>query len=127
MKRTVTIAALLATTFSLSGMFAFSQEQEELPSIKQIMKEAHKKPKQLLKKVATGKASDAEKAELVKLYVAMAAQQPPKGDKASWDEKNTLLVAAAKAAQKGEPDADKQLTKAANCASCHKAHKGESR
>jgi hypothetical protein len=69
------------------------------------MNTAHKKPQELLKKVATGKASEAEKAELVRLYEALVAQRPPRGEAASWEEKTKALLAAARAAAAGQPEA----------------------
>ena len=87
------------------------------------MQAAHKKPKELLKKVATGAATDAEKAELVKLYQALAALRPPRGDAASWEEKTKALLAAARAAAEGKPEAAGELNRVANCAACHDAHK----
>jgi len=92
------------------------------PTIKEIMQAAHKKPKELLKKVATGAATDAEKAELVKLYQALAALRPPRGEAASWEEKTKSLLSAARAAAEGKPDAAAELNRVANCAACHKAH-----
>ena len=92
------------------------------PTIKEIMQAAHKKPKELLKKVATGAATDAEKAELVKLYQALAALRPARGDTASWEEKTKSLLSAARAAAEGKPDAAAELNRVANCAACHKAH-----
>ena len=92
-------------------------------SIAEIMKESHKKPKQLLKKVATGKANDQEKQRLVELYVALQNATPPKGDADSWAERTKTLVAAAKSAVAGKPDARQLLTKASNCMACHDAHK----
>ena len=93
------------------------------PAIKDIMHSAHKKPKELLKKVATGAATDAQKAELVKLYQALAALRPPRGDAASWEEKTKALLAAARAAAEGKPEAAGELNRVANCAACHDAHK----
>lgn len=93
------------------------------PTIKGIMQDAHKKPKELLKKVAKGEATDAEKAELVKLYQALADLSPPRGEMASWEEKTKALTAAARAAAEGKPDASQELERVANCAACHKAHK----
>jgi hypothetical protein len=93
------------------------------PTIKDVMQAAHKKPKELLKKVATGAASDAEKKELVTLYEALAALHPPRGEAASWEEKTKALLAAARAAAEGKPEAPEELNRVANCAACHKAHK----
>ncbi len=92
-------------------------------SIKQVMKEAHKKPSQLLKNVAMGKATGKQKTRLLTLYTAMAKKTPPKGDSKGWKEKCGLLVAAAKAAVDGKSDAKKQLAKASNCKGCHQLHK----
>ena len=92
-------------------------------TIKDVMNQAHKKPKQLLKKAATGRATDAEKAELLTLYKALAAATPSKGDKSQWQERTDAMVSAAQAAVDGKPDAGTLLTKAANCAACHSAHK----
>ena len=93
------------------------------PAIKSIMQAAHKKPKELLKKVATGTATDVQKAELVKLYQALAALRPPRGEAASWEEKTKALLAAARAAAEGKPEAAGELNRVANCAACHEAHK----
>lgn len=93
------------------------------PTIKEVMTAAHKKPQELLKKVATGKATAAEKAELLKLYQVLAAQRPARGEAASWEEKTTALVKAAQAAVEGKPEAGAELTRVANCAACHEAHK----
>jgi hypothetical protein len=92
-------------------------------TIADVMKQAHKKPKQLLKKVASGTATDAERQQLAKLYKVLSQRKPPKGDAASWDAKTKLLMKAAEAAVKGQKDAGQQLARAANCMACHKAHK----
>ena len=91
-------------------------------TIKQVMKRAMKGG--LCKKVASGKADDAEKKELLELFQAMAKQKPPKGDADSWKDKTEALVAAANANVKGEDGAGPKLGKAANCKSCHSKHKG---
>ena len=93
------------------------------PTIKDVMTAAHKKPRELLKKVATGAATDSEKAELVKLYQALAVLAPPRGEAASWEEKTKLLLVAAKAAAEGKPEAGEELARVANCAACHQTHK----
>jgi hypothetical protein len=92
-------------------------------AITDVMKQAHKKPKQLLKKVASGTASDTEKQQLVKLYKVLSQSKPPKGEASSWDAKTKLLVKAAEAAVKGQKDAGQQLARAANCMACHRNHK----
>lgn len=71
----------------------------------------------LCSKVASGKASDAEKAELVELFTALHANAPKKGDAASWKTKTEALLAAAKSGD------GKALKAAANCKACHDDHK----
>ena len=100
-----------------------AQDPAPKVSTKDVMAQAHKPPVNLLKKVATGNASAAEKAELLTLYQALAANKPPRGEQESWTEKTGLLVEAAKAAVAGTPDAAGQLTKASDCMGCHNAHK----
>jgi hypothetical protein len=77
----------------------------------------------LCKKVASGSASDEDKAALVEMFVALAANKPPKGEAASWKAKTGALVKAAKAAAAGDEGAGAALKKAANCGACHKVHK----
>ena len=114
---------LYACLFSPLAVPPQAWAAESKPTIKDIMAAAHKKPKELLKKVATGAATDAEKAELVKLYEALAKLSPPRGDASSWEEKTKALLAAARAAAEGKPDAAVELNRVANCAACHQAHK----
>jgi hypothetical protein len=91
-------------------------------TIKDVMKKAHNKKTGLLFKVAGGTASDDEKKELYKLYVALSKQKPPKGDEADWKERTGKMVSAAKAAET-DAKAAKTLTKLANCGACHGKHK----
>lgn len=84
-------------------------------TIKEVMKIAMKGG--LNKKVADGGASDAEKKQLVELLESLAANTPKKGDAGDWNTKTGALVAAAKGTDGAV------LLKAANCKSCHDAHK----
>lgn len=111
------VAILFTTTFIVGA------ETTAKLTISDVMKQAHKKPKQLLKKVASGDATDVEKKQLVKLYTVLSKSKPPKGDASSWDAKTKLLVKAAEAAVKGQNDAGQQLARAANCMACHRDHK----
>lgn len=92
-------------------------------SIKAVMKEAHKKPHEILKKTALGKSTKEEQKRLLALYRIMATHAPPKGDAKAWKTKTNLLVKATEAVIAGKPDAKKMLSKASNCKSCHTAHK----
>ena len=103
---------------------AIGQDANEELTNKAIMKEAHKKPKDLLKKVVLGgDATKEDKQRLLQLYTALAANTPTKGDAASWKEKTDLLVTAAQAIVDGKEGAVDQMTKAANCMACHEVHK----
>jgi hypothetical protein len=91
-------------------------------TIKDVMKGAMKGG--LCKTVAEGKASEAQKKELLELFEALHKAKPPKGEDKSWDEKTAALVDAVKAAIDGKQGASEQLKKAANCKACHDTHKG---
>ena len=117
------VIALCAVGIFVGGLFAVSSKAEEGDkiTIKQVMQKAHKGG--LKDKVAKGQASDAEKAELLKLYKALATNKPPKGEQESWNAKTKSLVTAAQAAVDGKDNAGALLMKAANCKACHDAHK----
>lgn len=125
---TRSIAAVMAALFILASAAVMAQEpaRRKAPgemTIKEIMVETNKKPFQLLRKVADGNATVYDKDRLVKLYQAMAAQEPPKGNLDDWKQRTALLIDAAQKAKDGAPDAKKLLSKAANCTACHKDHK----
>lgn len=115
--------ALSLVAILCTATFIAAAETTAKLTIADVMKQAHKKPKQLLKKVASGAATNAEKQQLVKLYKFLSQSKPPKGEASSWDAKTKLLLKAAEAAVKGQKDAGQQLARAANCMACHKAHK----
>ncbi|TWU41823.1 hypothetical protein [Novipirellula artificiosorum] len=96
-------------------------ETEPKATIKEVMKKCFKGP--LVKKVASGKATDEEKKQLHELLVEMAKNQPPKGSEDTWKLMTEALVKAGKAAVDGDQKAGDMLTKAANCKACHQEHK----
>lgn len=85
-------------------------------TIKDVMKACMGKDK-LVSKVTEGKATDAEKKELVDYFKALAENKPKKGSDDSW---KTLTKALVEAAEKADAEA---LKKATNCMACHKEHK----
>jgi cytochrome c556 len=113
---TVLAAAILMT----GGILA---QAPPMLTIKEVMKEAHKRPKELLRKVVLGKASPADKERLRELYQALAKNSPPKGSDQDWKTTTDLMIASAEAVIANKPDAARQLERAANCKSCHEAHK----
>ena len=122
MRRVVSAVLGLALVAGLG----FSVRGDDAPkyTTKVVMTKAHGKGKKsLANKVVGGTASAEEKALLVELYVAMAANKPPKGDEESWKKMNDELVAAAKDAAEGKEGAGKRLQAAMNCGACHSKHK----
>lgn len=128
------VRLLLATTVLAGCFVTTSVNGDEEPTaekkiaiekmtISQIMKTAHKKPEDLLKKVARGKATKEDKQTLLKMYQVLASRKPSKGKAESWKSKTQLLVAAAESAVKGTKGYEKQLYRASNCMACHRQHK----
>jgi cytochrome c553 len=122
MKHTISIIAII-------GVAALTVLAEEKPSvIKDVMKSANKAPKgedPLCKKVVTGKATDAEKGQLLEYYKKLIGTEPPRGDLADWKQRTEALVAAADSVVKNEPDSTAKLKTALDCKACHKEHKPE--
>jgi len=90
------------------------------------MNSAHKGPPKgtgLLKKVASGQASEEESKHLLALYKVMVQLEAPKGEADSWKERSGLLVTAVEAVIAGNEEGSQMLTKASNCKACHDAHK----
>ena len=116
-------AALLAAVFTGMTVFGAADDKPKL-DIEDIMGKAHGEDNdKILKKVLDGKASDAEKKELLELYTELGKNKPPKGDDKSWKDKTTALVSASKDVVDGKDSGVAGLKKASNCAGCHKAHK----
>jgi len=124
MKNLIAWSAALA--FVCSTAFVLSAHAQEAKfKIKEVMAKCMKPGgPELCKKVAGGGATAEEKKELVEMFTALAANKPPKGEEASWKEFTGALLSAAKEAHEGKDGAGDKLKKAANCAGCHKAHRG---
>ena len=104
----------LVVTFSVA-----TAEEKDAPTIKEVMKKCMAGKGALCGKVASGKATDEEKKELLAAFEALCKATPPKGEADSWKDKTKALVEAAK---KGD---SKALKAAANCKACHDLHKGK--
>lgn len=120
------LIALLSSAFLFAccvSIPVLAEDDDSKPkyTIKEVMKKALKGP--LLKKVASGEASDAEKKELHEMMVALSKNEPKKGEAESWKELTTALVKASTAAVEGNGKAGAMLKKAANCKACHTPHK----
>jgi hypothetical protein len=117
------LGSFMMACFVSLPVIAADDDAKPKYKIKDVMKKAMKGP--LLKKVAGGNASDAEKKELHGMLVALGKNKPPKGDANSWKKFTTALAKAGKAAVDGDADAGAALKKAANCKGCHSKHKGK--
>jgi len=122
------LASALLLVIAVSPLSADDDPPKQELTIKDIMNKAHKpavatESIYLLKKVATGKATQEEATQLHAYYVKLAALTPTKGEQASWTAKTTALVAAAKAAVDKEEGFKAKLRTASDCAACHTAHK----
>ncbi len=117
------LVALVASG-SLAWQLNAADSKED--AIKEFMKACHKAPKgtdPTCKKAANGEASKDELKRLIEGYQMMCSATPSKGDAASWKEKTTKLLTAAKGLQKGGPDALAAYKEAVNCKACHSVHK----
>ncbi|MAU06344.1 MAG: hypothetical protein CL919_00460 [Deltaproteobacteria bacterium] len=122
MRKLVVALSLFAFCGTLATVVLAADEKPK-HTIKQVMKVAMKDG--LCKKVAGGKASQADKNKLLDAFLSLLDNKPPKGDAASWNAKaGGLVIAAAKIAV-GRKGGEAALKKAANCGACHKAHKGK--
>jgi len=96
--------------------------------INEIMGKAHLKPQNrstrnnLDSKVIDGKATAAERQELLMLYTALSGMKPPRGDLDEWKARTGEMVGAVKAVIGGEAKAADRLAKARDCRSCHDKH-----
>ena len=124
MKRLIAMFAgcLLVAGYVCLPTIAADDEKPKY-SIKEVMKNAMKPKTGLINKVMAGEASDDEKKTLHEMFVALAANEPPKGEADSWKKKTGALVRAAKAVVEGDEEGLAKLKKAANCKACHSEHK----
>jgi hypothetical protein len=117
----VGLAFLMLLAFTASSSGALQDKDKPKYTIKEVMAKAHKGG--LRQKVLDGKATDAERKELVELYTSLAMNAPPKGDAKAFKEKAEQIRDLAKLVEKGDKDAVKKLEEATNCKSCHSVYK----
>lgn len=124
--RIATIVLLLAAALAagVSAIRAQSDAKADEPakkSVKEVMKLAHKDG--LLKKIIEGSAEQADKEQLLALYVDMWDAEPPKGSVESWNKLTGGAIVAAARVVVGKDGAVAELKERTNCAACHKEHK----
>jgi hypothetical protein len=122
--RKLLVAFLVVACGWLALSLSSGAQEKPKYTIKEVMKAAHAKMA-LKDKVVAGTATAEEKKLLLEHYEALAASKPPKGDEASWKEKTSALVSAAKDAVDGKDGAADKLRAASMCAACHSVHKGK--
>jgi hypothetical protein len=131
--------------FSAAAVLAFvvlagksSGDPEKTPTVKEIMGKAHKGPNSILPNVAKDLRDDngpdwdeikKSAKELVSLGKNLSRNDPPKGEKASWEKltkaytehAQALLSAAEKKNKSAAETAQKKLQ--SSCTGCHKMHR----
>ena len=135
------LSHVVTTLVLLTGMAltltTSKADEEKTPTIKEIMTKAHKGGKSLIQMVGKElKADEPDWAdlqkktkELVKLGTALGKNEPPKGEKASWEKLTKEYLKNAKALEDAAKKQDKAAALASQkkltgaCASCHKQHK----
>jgi hypothetical protein len=139
MKRLVAlacVAAVLAAAVLATG--PAGAQGDKAPTVKEIMGKAHKGPNSVIATLGKElRADDPDWAdiqkhtkELVTLGSGLAKNEPPKGEKASWQKLTQGYVTTARdldaAAQRKDKNAataaHKKLT--GSCTGCHNAHRG---
>jgi hypothetical protein len=140
MKRMIALFAAGLVVSATVALTAVAQD-DKLPTVKAIMKKLHGGKTALKSKVAAQlKTADPnwealQKAtkEYEELGTALAKNDPPKGDKGSWDKlagdfakaSKTLNTAATDKDKPGAEAAFKSLASGVSCKTCHTAHKGQ--
>jgi hypothetical protein len=117
MLRSVKVLALAGLLLACVCLVFAEEDKKPKYTIKQVMAKAMKGG--LCVKVASGKASDKEKEQLVELFTALGDSKPPRGGSSDWKERTGALVEAAKGSEGAK------LRKAADCKACHSLHKGK--
>jgi hypothetical protein len=122
--KTVRLVLSIAFVGVLALPWARSQAEnlkEAKHSVAEIMQATMKKGQ--WKKLANGEASKEDTEKLLQMFDELHLSKAPHGDAKSWEEKTTELWEAAQAVAKSEKGATDRLKKAANCRTCHQAHK----
>ena len=117
------LGSLVAALVCGGGAMAVNYHPVAPKTVKEVMKIAHDQKEGLLPKIKGGNATDAEKKQLLDLYLDMLEGSPKKGDKDEFRAlTNTLVLSAAKVVV-GREGAIDELNKAADCKGCHSKHK----
>lgn len=123
MKKTLFCAAIIGPILAGGAVVWAQAGDAKAPkyTIEEVMEKAHKDG--LMKKIVAGEGSPEDKAQLLDLYLSLLEQDPPQGDATDFHEKAATAVVAAARVVVGRDGAEEALTRAVNCAACHKDHK----
>jgi hypothetical protein len=139
MKRLATAAGMILVTLGLFAAVSAVAEDEKTPTIKEVMGKLHKGANAPIAKLKTALKSDSPDwdsiqkttKDFVILGAALAKNDPPKGEAASWKKQADTYFANAKALDDAASDKDLAAARAAHqklsasCKACHSAHKGQ--
>jgi cytochrome c556 len=134
------MAASLLVVCGMSALALGVTDEEKTPTIKQVMKKANAGPNSLLAEVGKGLKPDEpdwddvqkQTKEMATLAAALAKNDPPQGEKESWEKLAKQYHESAKALNEAAQKKDKKEAVAlrkkisGSCAACHKAHKPKS-
>jgi hypothetical protein len=123
MRKTILVSA--GTALLALGFTAFSADPKPKLSTHEIMEQGFKGKMSAAARVGKGEGTKEDFKLLADLTRDLPLNKPELGDAASWKEKSTALAAAAQALAKGKAGALDEWKAAANCKSCHEAHKPE--
>jgi cytochrome c553 len=123
MKTTQKLTLILAGLSLALTPLALVAAQKPKYTIKEVMKTIHKGDDNIGKRAVKGEASKDDIAKMVEYYESLPLNEPPKGDKASWEQKTAALLKAARDLKAGKSDAVAEYKQAANCKACHTEHK----
>jgi hypothetical protein len=141
MKMFVVVACAVVVAFASLFSGEASSQDGATPSIKDVMNKLHKGATSPLAKLKTQLSApspdwgtlEKETKDFVILGAALAKNDPPKGEKASWIKLSDAYFEDAKALDSAVKAHDVAAAKAAHgklaasCKSCHGAHKGKAR
>ena len=134
--RALSLATLLSGVV-LATAPAGAEGEKKPPTVKELMKRAHAGQTSLLSSVGRGLRADPpdwpaiqrQTGELVEVGAFLGRNEPPVGDRASWerlaqayrDQVKALDEAARKEDRRGAQSAKAKLD--ASCGACHRAHR----
>ena len=122
LKSTAAVALLCALAFT---PLAIAQAKKPKYTVKEVMQAVHKGQDNIGKRAVQGAASKDDLEKMAEYYQSLPANEPPRGDMASWKEKTGKLLTASQALRAGKPGAADLYKNAANCKACHNEHKPE--